>query len=286
MAAGRVCTGFSLPHVARYSASGGVVTYTGARQLARGVNVNLQPESSDDNNFYADNVTAESASGVFTGGTVDLEVDGLFASAERFIYGLPAAGADGWTGFGDNASLPYMALGYITRWMSDGVTTYQPTVLTKVKFSLPQGERATQEDEIDWQTTSLTASLMRDDTSNHNWKFEGAEFASEADALSALQTKLGGVMLAHITSLSVGSLTLTPTFDANTLSYTSTGTASDTEAVSVTAGTGVNVSLSFNGSPIDNGDSVTLVAGTNTLVIAADGDGMTPTTYTVVITAS
>lgn len=286
MAAGRVATGFSLPYVARYSANGGVVTYSGARQLARGVNVNLQPESSDDNNFYADNVAAESASGVFTGGTVEFEVDGLFMTSERFIFGLPEAGADGWTGFGDDADLPYLGVGYITRWMSDGVTTYQPTVLTKVKFSLPQGERATQEDEIDWQTTSLTASLMRDDTSNHNWKFEGAEFASEADALSALQTKLGGVMLAHISALTVGSLTLTPTFDANTLSYTSTGTASDTEAVSVTAGAGVNVSLSFNGSPIDNGDSVTLVAGTNTLVIAADGDGMSPTTYTVVITAS
>ena len=42
MAAGRVATGFSLPYVARYSANGGVVTYSGARQLARGVNVNLQ----------------------------------------------------------------------------------------------------------------------------------------------------------------------------------------------------------------------------------------------------
>ena len=286
MAAGRVATGFSLPYVARYSANGGVVTYSGARQLARGVNVNLQPESSDDNNCYADNVAAESASGVFTGGTVEFEVDGLFMTSERFIFGLPEAGADGWTGFGDDADLPYLGVGYITRWMSDGVTTYQPTILTKVKFSLPQGERATQEDEIDWQTTSLTASLMRDDSANHNWKSEGASFATEAEALAALQAKLGGVAIAQISALTVGSLTLDPVFAAGTTTYTASGSAGDTEAVSVTAGTGVSVAITFNGAEIASGDNIELVAGANTLVVVASGDGMTTTTYTVAITAA
>lgn len=286
MAAGRVCTGFSLPYVAKYSASGGTVTYTGARQLARGVNVNLQPESSDDNNFYADNVAAESASGVFTGGTVDLEIDGLYKSAEKFIYGLPSADDDGWTAYGDEASLPYMALGFITRWMSDGVTTYQPTILNKVKFSLPQGERATQEDEIDWQTTSLTATLMRDDTTNHNWKEEGDSYTSEDDALTALQTKLGGVTSATITALTVGSLTLSPTFAASTTAYTATGTAADTATVSITEASDVTATITFNGTAIDDGDTVTLVSGTNTLIVTAEGDGMQTTTYTVVITAS
>lgn len=191
MANGKVCTGFSLPYVANYSANGGVITYTNGRRLARGVNVSLSPNTSDDNNFYADNQLAESASGVFTGGTVDLTVDGLFIAAQRMIMGLPAAGTDGFTAVGDEQSVPYVGIGYITRYMSDGVTTYVPTVLVKAKFNQLSESAATQEDEISWQTQSLTAALMRGDDANHNWKYIGADYPTEAEAERALQVKLG-----------------------------------------------------------------------------------------------
>lgn len=189
-AAGRVATGFSKPYVAEYSASGTTVTYSNGQLLARGVNVNLQPESSDDNIFYADNQAAESASGVFTGGTVELEVDGLFTSSYNLIMGIDDVDS-GWTADGSSASIPYMGIGFIVRWMSDAVTTYQPVVLAKTKFSIPEEERATQEDEIDWQTTTLTASLMRDDTSEAAWRYRGEDFTTEAEAEAALQTFLG-----------------------------------------------------------------------------------------------
>lgn len=190
-AAGRVATGFSLPYVATYANNGGTVTYSNGQKLARGVNVNITPESSSDNIFYADNQAAESAAGTFTGGQIELEVDGLLMAAERLVYGAPAAGDDGWTAFGDSAQVPNVGLGYIVRWMSDSVVTYQAIVHPKVKFDLPEQEFATQEDEIDWQTSSITATLMRDDTSNHNWKLESAEFSTEALAEAALKTKLG-----------------------------------------------------------------------------------------------
>ena len=69
-AAGRVTTGFSLPYVALYAASGGSITYSSGAKLARGVDVTISPESSDDNKFYADNQVAEEDSGRFTGGTI------------------------------------------------------------------------------------------------------------------------------------------------------------------------------------------------------------------------
>ena len=106
MVAGRVCTGFSKPWVAVYGNVGTVVTYSSAQQLARGVSVNLQPESSEDNNFYADNVVAESGAGEFVGGTVELEVDGLFRDTEDLIYGAPAA-VDGWVADGDASNAPF-----------------------------------------------------------------------------------------------------------------------------------------------------------------------------------
>ena len=67
MAAGKVCTGFSMPYVAKYSATGGTVTYSEAMRLARGVSVEVAPEVGDDNKFYADNIAAETATGTFTG---------------------------------------------------------------------------------------------------------------------------------------------------------------------------------------------------------------------------
>lgn len=187
---GRVITGFSQPYVAVYSESGGVVSYASGQILARGVSVDLSIDAADDNNFYADNVVAESATGQFGGGTVTLTVDGLFTAAEKLILGLPTADGDGWTAYGDAASIPYIGLGFIVRYMSDGVTTYVPVILTKVKFSMPNLSANTQEDEIDWQTQELTATIMRDDTSDHNWKYVGAGQATEAAAVTMISTKL------------------------------------------------------------------------------------------------
>jgi len=190
-AVGKVCTGFSKPYVAKYNASGGVISFTEGRVLARGVNVQVAPDSSDDNGFYADNQLAESDNGVFTGGTLTLTVDGLLTSAEKMLMGLPEAGADGWIGYGDNQQVPDVAVGYIARYMSGGVTTYMPTILVKTKFNQLSLSAATQEQEIDWQTQELTARIMRGDDANHNWKYIPEEsFATEAEAEAALRTKL------------------------------------------------------------------------------------------------
>ena len=84
-AAGKVITGFSSPYVAKYSASGGTVTYSDGMRLARGVSVSINPEVGDANPFYADNVEAETVPGTFTGGTATLTVDGLL---EKFSVGV------------------------------------------------------------------------------------------------------------------------------------------------------------------------------------------------------
>ena len=196
MAAGKVCTGFSLPYVASYAATAGTVTYSSCQKLARGVSVSIAPDTADNNDFYADNVKAESVAGTFTGGTVTLTVDGLLPNAEKFIYGLPTASTVSSVSvykYGDDATPPYVGVGFIARYMSEGSTTYTAMVLTKCKFNLPQTDAATQEDQISWQTQPLTAQIMRDDTTNHNWKFVAAtEYATEALAEADLKKLLGG----------------------------------------------------------------------------------------------
>ena len=193
-AAGKVCTGFSLPYVAKYANNNGTITYSSGQQLARGVSVSLAPEVADNNDFYADNVLAESVTGTFTGGTVTLTVDGLLPAAESLIYGISAATTVSTVSvyaYDDDATPPYVGIGFIARYMADGVTSYKVIVLTKCKFSLPTEEAATQEDQIEWQTQALNATIMRDDSAKHAWKYVAAtEYASEAAALVDLKKLL------------------------------------------------------------------------------------------------
>lgn len=185
---GRVITGFSKPYVAVYKNNNGTISYDDAQILARGVSVSLDIESSDDNKFYADNQTAESASGAFTDGTVTLTVDGTLAAARRLIFGLPAADSDGLVKYGDGMEVPDVGIAYVVRYMSEGVTHYVPQIIPKAKFNLPTKEAATQEDEIDWQTEELTAVIMRDDSSDHTWFIDSDTTYSTEAAAEAIIT--------------------------------------------------------------------------------------------------
>ena len=200
MANGKVTTGFSYPFVAKYSNSGNTVTYSSGQALARGVDVTLSPESSGDNIFYADNRQAESSGAKITGYTLSLTVDGLKEAAERLITGLPAA-VNGWTDVGgDSQAVPYVAVGWLTRYMEDGVVSFVPTVCSKCRFNAIEKAAATQEEDIDWQTQSLEAVGFKSDSAEHEFYSIGQEFAvsttyvdeeaAEAAALTALKAKL------------------------------------------------------------------------------------------------
>lgn len=199
MANGQVITGFSKPVVALYSNSGSTVSYTGLTALARGVDVSMDIETEDDNNFYADNTLAESAGNTFNSGTVTLTVDGLKSAARKMIMGLPTAtevtvGAltvDVYD-YDDRQEKPYIGLGFIVRYMEDGVTSYVPYVLPKVIFADLGLEAETQEENIDFQTSEIEATILRDDSDNHRWQRIGANQTTEALAYSVLQALLGG----------------------------------------------------------------------------------------------
>lgn len=196
---GKVLTGFSDPWVALYANTGTTVTYSSGTVLARGVNVTITPDDvNDDNVFYADNGPAETDPGVFSGGDLTLTVDGLLEASKRLIMGLPAAEAltvgtatVDVTHYGDSQSIPYVGVGVVCRWMSDGVTTYTATVLNKCKFNQIDTSAETQEAEIDWQTQEMTGRILRSDNANHDWKMETEDLATREEALAALKAMLG-----------------------------------------------------------------------------------------------
>ena len=197
MANGKVITGYSRPFVALYNNNEGTITYTSGMPLARGVDVSVEAETGDAVNFYADNVMAESVGGVFTGATITMTVDGLKDAARKLIMGLPNAeqitvGSGGsdtrqvdiYT-YDDRQNIPNVGIGFVVRYMESGVTSYQPVVFTKASFSVDGLE-----EEIEFQTTELEASLMRDDSEHHAWRKIGAEQTSEADAVAVVRALL------------------------------------------------------------------------------------------------
>ena len=195
MANGKVCTGFSMPWIALYANNNGTITYSGGIPLARGVDVSLSVEGTSDNKFYADNVCAETDNQAFSSGTLSLTVDGLKDAARKMITGVTTTqSVTVTTGttvafdvYDDVASVPYVGVGFVVRYMEGGTTTYVPVIIRKVKFNDPELSAATQEESIDWQTQTLEATVLRDDSANHAWKMVGAEQTTEAAAYNAIK---------------------------------------------------------------------------------------------------
>lgn len=193
-----VTTGFSKPYVANYANNGNTVTYSGCASLGRGVSLSMEVDTADDNNFYADNVVAETETAQFTSGSVTIEIDGLEADAAKMIFGLKdtvsvtvGEKSLSFQGYGE-MNPPFVGFGCVRRTMMHDVTQYWPLILPKIKFGIPSEELETQEDTINWQTQELTATVLRDDTTESNWKYLSEEgMTTEAEAEAAVQAFLG-----------------------------------------------------------------------------------------------
>ena len=87
-----------------------------------------------------------------------------------------------------------------------------------------------------------------------------------------------------LTALTIGALTLSPTFDGDTLEYT-VATTSATNAVTATAASGTQIVVLVNGESLTNGGTATWEDDDNeVLVTVSDSKGST--TYKVTVTKS
>lgn len=192
MANGRVRVGFSKPWVAKYSNTGSTVSYSEAMPLARGVSVNVDVTTSDGAKFYADNSLAESEAGIFNGGTLTLTCDDPNPDAKAVISGTEKAGADGWVEYTGDEQKPYLGVGWIVEYVSSGVHSWVPTMLTKVQLINIADQANTREDGTSYQTSEETFDISRDDSEKQTWKrVNEAGFSTEAAAEEALKKVLG-----------------------------------------------------------------------------------------------
>ena len=194
-----VTTGFSRVHVAVYDAAEGVVTYSGCKELARAKSMSTEISATEDNNFYVNNQLGETEPASFSNGTAKVVVDGLSAEEEALILGIEESTMQvngeevSVVKFGKAMNPPYVGIGAVKRMQLNGATSYRPIILTKARFAIPPEAAETQEEKINWQTQELTATLMRDDTAEANWKIiPKKNFDSEDKAVAFIKAVLGG----------------------------------------------------------------------------------------------
>lgn len=187
--------GFSRPYVAKYAAAGSNVVYSDGMRLGRGVSVSMDIESSDGNDFYADNAPAESVRGAFTGGSLTLTIAELNYNEAKFINGLIESSLtiDSETinelVYSEDNRSPSMGVGYIKKKMYLGATKWIGVVIAKVAFDVPSEEVNTQEDEVDWQTQDIEGSIEKD--VKGRWKFQSQDFDTEEEADAYIRYRLG-----------------------------------------------------------------------------------------------
>ena len=93
----------------------------------------------------------------------------------------------------------------------------------------------------------------------------------------------------QLSALTIGSLVLSPAFDADVTAYTSTASTGGTAKVTATAADAADgVTITVNGTPMKNGGTATWAAGTNTVAVTVTNntDPSATTVYVVTVTAS
>lgn len=207
--------GVSKPYVAKYSDNeDGTASYMEGARLALATQLSATIETGENNVLYADNGAAESNKS-FSGGTLTIGVDELSQQGSKLILGLQEnkITVDGEEVselvYDDDAAAPYLGFGCIVKKMKSNSTKWRAVVFTKVQFAIPEDAATTQGEAIEWQTPSLEATIMRDDTAKHTWKRE-ATFDSEAKAEAYIKQCLG------IQEAALGQLTVTSAAGANT----------------------------------------------------------------------
>ena len=190
--------GLSKPYYAVYANTGTTVSYSSGAVMGKATEANIEIETTEDNNLYADNAIAETDRS-FAGGTLTLSTDDLSQEVSKAILGLTEQALTEITGitdedvqelvYDDTQTTPYLGVGFIIKKKVGGVYKWRGVVLTKVMFSVPNDAATTQGETIEWQVPELTATIMRDDSATHMWKRE-ATFTTEAQAETYIKDRL------------------------------------------------------------------------------------------------
>lgn len=171
----------------------GVLTgYSGATLMGKAISATFTPTAHDDNPLYANNGIAERDAAYGYGGELNITLDELDKTAMADIFGLtlvsPTGGGSGFDFSGDEVAAP-VGIGFI-RWAQkdNNRDHYQAVIFSYASFNPPTDEYNTMEQNVSWQTPSLTAVVSGGAVCGTKpWK-KVYEFDSQAAAISFIET--------------------------------------------------------------------------------------------------
>lgn len=184
-----------------YTGKGNKPTYSECSTAAKMAEYSLTINQSEDNTLYLDNMDAEHDKGTFQNGELSLTTGGLTQDASKTILGISTIEHTYDTDkkvtegvYDDKRAAPYLGVGVIEMHQYDGVTTYRAVFLPKVFFNVPEQAAVTRGESIEWQTSTVTGTVMRselvDDEYEHPWMID-AWLPTEAEAVLYLEDKCG-----------------------------------------------------------------------------------------------
>jgi phi13 family phage major tail protein len=254
------------------------------KRLPGAVNINLEPQESQ-NDFYADNELYFTANGAASD-QVTIELADLPDEAKVDLIGYEEINGD--------LALPvnYEAKPFVLGFQYEGNESAIRVNVFGGKLKRSTESHGTKTETTEPQTVS------------YEGKFSGKTFVvnGEEKAYLYYSTKTGKDNYAGwwdevktpgdvaeaaadttLSAITIGSLTLTPTFSAGVTTYTAT-TENASDAITATAtDENATVAISVGGVSVDSGDTVTWSEGTNVVSVIVTNDGDTGA-YTVVVT--
>lgn len=199
-------TGLAYFMAAKYFHDGsGRVQYRDGREFAGAIQMDAEVKQADANPLYVNNALRESTSR-FSSGTLTLTTDNLGQGASKFILGigeetLEVGGKPVKYLVFNDAPVPDMGFGTVIYEQVKGVLVYTAVVLPKITFNVSGDSAKTQGESIEWQTTEITATIKRDDTTKKGWRYK-AEFTDETEAIAFVRTFLN-IVVAPLTVATV-----------------------------------------------------------------------------------
>lgn len=193
--------GLSKPYAAVYAVSGGTVSYTSGKLCGKAISLELSLDGGNDNILYADNAPCESDN-QFAGGSLTIGTDDLYADVMKTFLGMPeeAIATTGFTDFttaspkwyknNDDQIVPYLGFGAIAKKKIGGAIKYVAIIFNKIQFANLAQSLETQGETISWQTESIEATVMRDDSTKHDWRWISSDLDTEADAETLIKAAL------------------------------------------------------------------------------------------------
>ena len=267
--------------------SSGNETYGTPIKLAKAIDADLSLEPYDATLFADD--SAATIIKEFKQGTLTLGIDDIGKSVAADLCGATVDSNGVLVSTSEDSASP-VAIGFRAK-SANG--HYRYFWLYRVVFATPGASLKTKGDSIEFSTPSIEGTFTQrnkvDANGKHPWKCEVTEGESGVSSstitswFTTVYEPASSSPDTTLASLSIGSVTLSPTFSSSVTGYTAT-TSNATNTVTATAtSSSATVAITVNGSSHTSGSAATWNTGSNTVSIVVT-NGTTTKTYTVTVT--